>query len=157
MRIESNRFGGMDLDEADAITFAEGLVGFPDEDTFVLLRHRESSPIGWLQSTRTPSFALPVVSLEALEAEFDVGLLGDDFDAERVSVMAVLSAGGGLATVNLLAPILVDVETRQGKQTILTASDLTSQTPFALRKRDAPQAETETEIEDIAKPEAVAA
>ncbi len=134
MRIESNRFGQMDLDERDTITFANGLVGLARETAFVLLRHRESSPIGWLQSVKTPGLALPVVSIEALDAEFDVGLLGPDFDADGVALMAVLNASGPVPTVNLIAPIVVDVETRQGKQVIVTGSELTSQTPFALRK-----------------------
>jgi flagellar assembly factor FliW len=156
MRIDSDRFGAMDLDPRDTITFENGLIGFARETAFVLLRHKDTSPIGWLQSVKTPSFALPVVSIEALDAEFDVGLLGADFDPEGVALMAVLNASGPMPSVNLVAPIVVNVEAREGKQVIVTGSELTSQTPFVLRKPeiDAPAAEAPAAL---AEPAPVAA
>ena len=41
------------------------MIGFPSEKQFALLRHRDDSAIGWLQSTTNPALAFPVVSIAA--------------------------------------------------------------------------------------------
>ncbi len=146
MRIESSRFGAMELEDSDVIAFPDGIIGFPDERAFVLLRRADASPIGWLHSTRTPWLALPVVPTSALAADFPdealahearqsgLGAEGDD-----IAVMAVLSAiGGASATVNLVAPIVINVETRVGAQVILEASPFSTQEPFLLRTSGPP-------------------
>ena len=109
MKIESERLGTMEVDDADEITFPEGLIGFFDEHSFVLVRHNAESPIGWLQSTKSPWLSLPVVSIESVECDFSYeSLEGAGFSPETHSVMAVLNAKGPMgATVNMLAPIVV--------------------------------------------------
>jgi flagellar assembly factor FliW len=51
MRIQTGRFGTFEVDDEDPIHFPQGMIGFPSEKQFVLLRHRDDSAIGWLQST----------------------------------------------------------------------------------------------------------
>jgi flagellar assembly factor FliW len=141
MKIESRRFGTMDMDDADEITFPEGLIGFFDEHSFVLVRHKSDSPIGWLQSTKSPWLSLPVVSIESVECDFSYDSLeGAGFTADTHSVMAVLNANGPMgATVNLLAPIVVDVKTREGQQIIALGGE---EIPFILRHQVSPQVST---------------
>ncbi|HEY3595767.1 MAG TPA: flagellar assembly protein FliW, partial [Polyangiaceae bacterium] len=114
MRIQSQRFGEFEIDPRDVIDFPEGLIGFVADRKFVLLRHRETSPIGWLQSISRPDFAVPVVSVDAL-ALTDTSIIsaarmdgpGDADGVPNYAVMAVLCAPPGQrATVNLLAPIV---------------------------------------------------
>jgi flagellar assembly factor FliW len=141
MKIESRRLGTMEVDDADEITFPEGLIGFFDEHSFVLVRHKPDSPIGWLQSTKSPWLSLPVVSIESVECDFSYeSLEGAGFSAETHSVMAVLNANGPIgATVNLLAPIVVDVKTREGQQIIALGGQ---EIPFVLRHQTSPQVST---------------
>jgi flagellar assembly factor FliW len=133
MRIESDRFGTIDVDDGDEIRFPEGLIGFFNEHSFVLCRHRPDSPIGWLQSTTSPWLALPVVSIEALAYDFDAASLDTpDFSANTHSVMVVLHANAERgATVNLMAPIVINTNTREGRQTIALGGQVL---PFALRR-----------------------
>jgi flagellar assembly factor FliW len=63
MRIQTDRFGTFEVDDKDPIHFPQGMIGFPSEKQFVLLRHRDDSAIGWLQSTTNPALAFPVVSI----------------------------------------------------------------------------------------------
>jgi flagellar assembly factor FliW len=142
MKIDTTRFGTLELDEAEAIRFPAGIIGFPSEDTFVLLRKREGSPIGWLQSTRTAGLALPVVSVDALASDYeDLTIDGSDAiktvigEADGYAIMVVLNPGAatGMATVNLLAPIVVNPETRTGAQVLVESTAYSTQEPFALR------------------------
>ena len=141
MKIESRRLGTMEVDDADEITFPEGLIGFFDEHSFVLVRHKPDSPIGWLQSTTSPWLSLPVVSIESVECEFSYDSLeGAGFSPDTHSVMAVLNANGPMgATVNMLAPIVVNVKTREGQQIIALGGQ---EIPFVLRRELAPQVST---------------
>lgn len=141
MIVESERFGTIDIDEVDLIQFPAGIIGFPGEHHFVMVQTRENALVGWLQSVTSPWFALPVVSLDVLEidmANFDLrdiakqaGLSGRE---EVLAVMAVLnvSALAG-ATVNLMAPIVVDSENRTGAQILLDAVKYSTQEPFKVR------------------------
>ncbi len=141
MIVESERFGTVDIDDADLIQFPAGIIGFPGEHHFVMIQTRESALVGWLQSVTSAWFALPVVSIDVLEIDithFDLtdiakqaGLAGRE---ESLAVMCVLnvSALAG-ATVNLVAPIVVDSETRIGAQILLDATKYSTQEAFRVR------------------------
>ena len=145
MKVQSSRFGTIELSDDEVINFPAGLIGFPDETSFVMLRPRPDSPIAWLHSTQTSWFALPVVSAEALEADLggiseatkSAGIGSSD---EPFAVMAVLNApGAGVPpSVNLMAPIIVNAETRQGAQLLLETSSYSTQEPFILRSPATP-------------------
>jgi len=141
MKVQSSRFGTIELSDDEVINFPAGLIGFPDETSFVMLRPRPDSPIAWLHSTQTSWFALPVVSAEALEVDLGGTLseatktAGIGSSDEPFAVMAVLNApGAGVPpSVNLMAPIIVNAETRQGAQLLLETSSYSTQEPFVLR------------------------
>ena len=144
MRIESGRFGTLELNEREIITFPDGLIGFAGHQQFILLRRTDHSPIGWLQSTTTAELALPVVSIESLAQEISVESLTEAVTRTHVggtledcAVMAVICALGAPseATVNLLAPIIVNAKTRQGAQIILDDTSFTTTEPFCLSAR----------------------
>src|SRR5690349_1521911 len=130
MNIKSQRFGAIEVEEDQVIHFPEGIIGFPEERSFVLIPHNSAGFLAWLQSARTPAVALPVVSAHAFGSRYpDVDVtslavaygLGDV--SEDVALMVVLCAPHGQpATVNLLAPILVNVATHRGAQVILEGS-----------------------------------
>jgi flagellar assembly factor FliW len=147
MKIDSTRFGTLDLDDNAQICFPHGIVGFPNERCFVLLRRRPTSAVGWLQSTMNPALAFPVVSLDALEIEYPDHSIeqaaaesGISNTIESIAVMAVVSApgGGAPATVNLLSPIIVNADTRTGAQVLLEKSRYSTQEPFVMRQAERP-------------------
>ena len=143
MNIQSQRFGALEVSDEQVLTFAEGIIGFPNEREFVLLPHNSSGFLAWLQSTSTPALALPVVSAHAFGERYpDVALepvaeaLGMGEVNDDMALMVVLSAPQGQpATVNLLAPILVNVATRKGAQLILDGSRFTTRELF-IREQD---------------------
>jgi flagellar assembly factor FliW len=153
MRIQTDRFGTFEVDDKDPIHFPQGMIGFPSEKQFVLLRHRDDSAIGWLQSTNNPALAFPVVSIDALAVVYPaiavVPVAGPaEQEADPHAVMAVLCASAGQpATVNLLAPIVVNVRSRKGAQILLEGTTFSTSEPFVLRELPAVQAAKETQAE----------
>ena len=140
MRIQTDRFGTFEVDDKDPIHFPQGMIGFPSEKQFVLLRHRDDSAIGWLQSTTNPALAFPVVSIDALAVAYPAITAAPapgqtEVEADPHAVMAVLCASAGQpATVNLLAPIVVNVRSRKGAQILLEGTKFSTSEPFVLRE-----------------------
>lgn len=152
MQINSQRFGLVQLDDEAVLNFPAGIIGFPNENAFALIPHHGSEYLAWLQSVTKPELAFPVVSahyflegypdIPVTPAAHAAGITGaeDDF-----AVLAVLCAPiGQPATVNLLAPIVVNSETRTGGQVILDGSRFSTREVFV-----APQAKAEAKQEPL--------
>lgn len=145
MQIKSQRFGVVHIDDDAVLNFPDGIIGFPREQAFALIPHNGSTYLAWLQSLNQPDLAFPVVSahyfvegypdVPVSAAAHAVGLKGNE---EDFAILLVLCAPiGQPATVNLLAPVLVNSETRTGTQVILEGSRFSTREIFV-----APQAET---------------
>jgi flagellar assembly factor FliW len=160
MHIETTRFGQLEIDPQKIIHFAQGLIGFPEEKTFVMINHRGLDTLAWLQSTRSPGIALPVVGVQALAPLYpDVSLedaarkAGLEGSADDMAALVVLCAmPNAPVTVNLVAPIIVNAESWQGVQTILDGTKFTTREVFVL-----PKAEAKAELKGETKAEPVAA
>ena len=153
MNFKSDNFGNIDIDEKDLIDFPAGMIGFSNENKFLLIRQRESSPIAWLQSATNPGLAFPVISLEALAVEYgeetmrDAALAaGIESEPETWSIMLVFAAPGRDVppTVNLVAPIIVDSETRTGAQVLLDGTKYTACEPLSAWLASPPPNQTTT-------------
>jgi flagellar assembly factor FliW len=140
MEIQTTRFGVIQVELADAITLPQGLIGFPDQTKYVLVPHGDSTLLAWLQSIEVPSLAFPVVSAHVLVKDYpDVSIepavvrAGMGCKIEDLAILAVLSAQSGEpATVNLLAPVIVDSELRVGAQVFLEGSRFSTRELFVL-------------------------
>jgi flagellar assembly factor FliW len=139
MNIESQRFGTLEINEDELLSFPAGVIGFPTEQRFALVPHHGSGYIAWLQSVSTPGLAFPVVSAHAfgdkypdvsvVPAAAEAGLEGPE---DALAVMVVLCAlSNQPATVNLLA-LVVNATTRKGAQVILEGTSFSTREFFAL-------------------------
>lgn len=110
--------------------FPEGLPGFENLNQFVLLQDEDLQPMVLLTSLGEPKICLPVVPVQHLQPDYRLQLGQEDrsllrFPGEavlghNVLCLVVLNLGDGTqpATANLLAPIVINVETWTAKQVI---------------------------------------
>ncbi len=157
MQINSQRFGVVELDDDAVLNFPAGIIGFPREHAFALIPHTGSTFLAWLQSVNKPELAFPVVSahyfldtypdIPVTPAAHAAGIPGAEDD---YAVLVVLCAPiGQPATVNLLAPIVVNTETRTGAQVILDGSRFSTREIFVAppaARADGEQAEPLTAV-----------
>jgi flagellar assembly factor FliW len=129
-QIETTYFGSLAWQPESAIEFPAGLPGFEDERSFVPLEIGEYAPLVFLQSVRTPGLCfltLPVLAADpgyCLEAApEDLARMG--LDPRRTPVigkdvlcLAVLTVAEDGITANLLAPIVIGLDSRRGVQAI---------------------------------------
>lgn len=125
--INTLRFGELECKEEDFLIFSKALLGFPTEDRFVLLSEGIQAPFMWLQSLKSPDLALVVLDpwlvLMDYQLELSVELKQrlEIINEEQVMVLGivVIPKDPKAATINLRAPVVVNVEKRLGEQIIL--------------------------------------
>ena len=128
MQIKTRIFGEVTIDDSKMIKFPNGIVGFPDLTDFALIHDAEQGDqagIRWLQSVQEPTFAMPVV--DPLIAKEDYNPLVDDDllkvigEGENVLVLVTITVPADLSkmSVNLKAPLVVNVDTRKAVQVVL--------------------------------------
>ena len=113
--------------KADEIILSEGLVGLPKLRRWVLKDMDPPMPLKWLESLDRPGFRLPITDPVYFDQEYAFEL---DDHAERllanpkvedlvVMIVTNILDGGERVTGNLAAPVVVNVNNRNGLQCIL--------------------------------------
>lgn len=128
MTLTGTRFGQIEYSEQDVVRFEDGLIGFPDLKHFVLICTKANSPFRWLQSLEQPDLAFLVADPEHFVADYAPVIsmnqaisLGLDEETPRLLLTtATIPAGKPeLMTLNLAGPLIINAQTRCGKQVVL--------------------------------------
>ena len=124
MRINTTRFGRIDVDAADVLTFPSGLPGLEDCREWALLADATNDALGWLQSTSRGDIALAVVSPRRFVPDYQVRIPRSELaplaigDIRQAQVVVVVGQNGKALTLNLKAPIVINLEARTGRQVV---------------------------------------
>ena len=130
VEVNTNAFGKIAIEDDKIIRFEHGILGFPDLKDFTLIFNLEKgseSSIKWLQSLDEPNFAMPVMDPNLVVNEyipmFDRELLkplGEDLVPENLLMLVTVTVPKDITqtTVNLKAPIIVNVEESKAVQLI---------------------------------------
>jgi flagellar assembly factor FliW len=112
------------------IDMAVPMPGFPAHQQFVLVRLNDAGLLYAFTSIQDPGLRFLVAPPEpffpdyAPEIESEVFAALNTKDPDRLLVMVVITAGVNETTANLLAPIIVDRDTRRAMQVVLTGSNM---------------------------------
>ena len=122
--IDTSRFGKLDVPESSIITIINGVIGFPDYTRYTLLEY--NPPFSWLQSIDFPELAFVVVNAAEFGEGYDFSVpVGDkDIDLQGDDEIAVVNLvsvrpSQEQTTVNLKAPLVVNLKNMRGKQFVL--------------------------------------
>ncbi|EIJ80517.1 hypothetical protein PB1_09157 [Bacillus methanolicus PB1] len=139
MNITSKFLGEVEIKEEQIIHFPNGLPGFEDEKQFVILPLEENSPFAVLQSTENSHVGFVVVYPFAFHPNYAF-----DLPEEEIAKLEVESPKDCLtfaimtlkepftdSTINLKAPIIVNVKAKCGKQLILHDTDYPIRFPLS--------------------------
>lgn len=127
MKINTARFGEFEYSEQDVLTFVKEILGFPEEQEFLLLTQFAEAPFMWLQSLKTPQLAFVLLDPWAVFSEYEFNIPDETkkdlkiVNKEQVMVMGivVIPDDPKLMTINLRAPIIINVKERLAQQIIL--------------------------------------
>ena len=141
MKINTSRFGELDVPEICIVRFLNGLPGFPRLKKYALIPYAQDSPFYILQSVSNPDLTLLLTDpyrffndyIFELEDEFaaSYGFTADN--PPHVFTVVTLKEEIEQATVNLMAPILVNWNKQTAVQLVLEHSS------YSLRQKLFPE------------------
>lgn len=128
MKIHTAHFGEIEFDMDKKICFENGLPGLEEDTEFALLSQEDSTPICWLQSLTRTHIAIPVLNPFLICPAYEFDITDSDIDklqildVKDVCILNVLVIPGGNPdemTINLSAPVIINMKNRQGRQIFL--------------------------------------
>ncbi|MCR8645040.1 flagellar assembly protein FliW [Paenibacillus sp. N1-5-1-14] len=134
LTIDTIHFGEMNITEERMIEFSHGLPGFEELTNFIVVVPDESLPFAYLQSVDSAEVSFLMADpfqfygdyefelSEAAQAELEVSVPAD----VQVRVIVTVQESLQSATMNLLAPIIINPVRRKGKQIVLHQTSYTT-------------------------------
>lgn len=133
MKLETTRFGTIDIEEKQIIEFPDGLYGFEKETRFTFLPFNPNveSPMEWMQSVLSPHLAFVITDPYLYVPDYKLKLLEEDKkkvglepDAPFLTRSIVtIPENYTEMTANLVAPLVINSQKGAGKQFVLTSME----------------------------------
>jgi flagellar assembly factor FliW len=142
--VSSQALGHVEIDASTAIQFSDPMAGFADCRRYALIAHTkpdgsEDNSVAWLQALDAPFHAFVVTDPWTIVPEYSPEI--SDSDAEELGlssfedarVFAILTIPGDAKemSINLRAPIVVNVAKRLAKQVVLLSDEYTTRHPVS--------------------------
>ena len=145
MQISTTHFGAVEIEIDNILLFPRGIIAFEDCRHWVLLADEENPALAWIQSVSRAEVSLPVVSPRRFAPEYAVHvsrgqLLPLEFSQfDLAYVLTIVSKSDDDLTLNLKAPLIINLDRRLGRQVITSderpvALTLSFSSPALLRK-----------------------
>lgn len=131
MKIDTIRFGEIEVDDSRVYSFVLPIIGFNELRKFVIIDTGEDNFFKWLQSVEDPALAFPVVSVFSMNVDYSIDLpdnVVDSLKIQNVESLLVLNIASipqdnpQGTTINLLAPIIFNLDEKLAGQVILSGS-----------------------------------
>jgi flagellar assembly factor FliW len=143
MLIKTVNFGDLEIPDGKIIDFREGLPGFPHIRKFTVLEFEDVKPFQYLQALGDPPIALLIINPFLIDPSYEFQLSTVEMEdiqsaqpgSTAVYTVATIPDNPEEATVNLMAPIIINESMRVGKQVILLDTKYTVRHPL-FRKTD---------------------
>ena len=174
MKIDTTRFGELEVENSDIISFKEGLLGFENLKKFFVVDPGDQTLILWLQSSEQPNIAFPIIEPKIFKPEYSVQLVPSEMQSLKIEhvndavVYSILTIPQVVTEMNanLKAPIIINNKEKLGRQIVLQDSKLEVKFPMYIELKkyivnynsddtkrtnisvsEAPTEETYTEVE----------
>ncbi|MCR4435068.1 MAG: flagellar assembly protein FliW [Clostridiales bacterium] len=128
MQLDTKHFGVVEINEEGILDFPEGLPSFEHVKKFVILdASNEETPFKWLQSVDEPDLAFVIVDPFKIKNDYEVNIKDEVLEAmgiekaEDVLIysIVVIPEDVSLMTMNLRAPLVINVKNKRGMQVVL--------------------------------------
>lgn len=131
MKLGTVRFGEIEVSEERIFDFVLPIIGFDKLSKFVIIEPNKDSLFKWLQSVEDSALAFPIISVAALNMDYTIDLSDSAVEALKISniesllVMNITSIPQDDprgTTINLLAPLIFNIENQTAGQVVLSGS-----------------------------------
>lgn len=134
-KVNTSRFGEIEVDENNVVKFANGIPAFEGENEFVILPYDQESPYYFMQSLKSPDLAFlltnpflffPDYSFELDDETIQELEIRNPENVEYFSMITIPNGSIRYMTANLLAPVVINVDNKCAKQVVLDKSNYTT-------------------------------
>ena len=151
-RLQTSCFGEMEYSSESVFHFPSGLPGFEGEQSFVFLEQPHTAPLLFMHSLSNSELCFILLPILVADPQYRLVLASEDMAelglregcepriGEDILCGALVCAGTeeSPATVNLLAPIVVNLKAKIGLQVIQTQSGYSHRHPLFAQEELAP-------------------
>jgi len=132
VKINTTRFGELEVDNTDIITFKDGLLGFEQLKKFFIVDPGDQTLILWIQSVDDASTAFPMIEPKIFMPDYSVKLLPAELtslslenlnDASIYTILTIPQVVTEMSA-NMKAPIVINNKTKIARQIVLQNSKL---------------------------------
>ena len=134
-KVNTLRFGEIEVEEEKVVHFKNGIPAFEDEHEFLIIPYDEESPYYFMQSLKTPELAFlittPFVFFPEYMIEIDDNTIKelDIKNQEDVMLYSLITIPNGSVrymTANLLAPVVINTQNMQARQIVMEKTSYTT-------------------------------
>ena len=134
-KVNTSRFGELEVDEKKVVQFKDGIPAFEDEHEFIILPYDEESPYYFMQSLKTPELAflltIPFLFFKDYSFEIDDDVFAEldiknQDDVYYYSMITIPNGSIRYMTANLVAPIVLNGANMKAKQVVLERTNYTT-------------------------------
>lgn len=131
MKIKTEKFGEIEINNDRIFEFELPIIGFNDLKRYVILDLNKDGIFKWLQSIDDEKLAFPIVSVFNMNLDYSIDIPDNIVNilnitsVENVLVMNIASIPQDNpqgTTINLLAPLVFNIENQKAGQIILSGS-----------------------------------
>ena len=128
IKLNTAKFGEIEINKDSIFNFVAPIIGFNDLKEYAIVDYKPDSPFKWLQSVEDMELAFPITlcSFFGIDYQFDI----PDEEAQRLEITSgddvfvcnianIPSSNPQGATINMLAPIVVNIVNKKAMQIIL--------------------------------------
>jgi flagellar assembly factor FliW len=133
MKVNTSRFGAVDVPDADIVEFPDGLLGFESLKRFFVVDPADETLILWLQSADSPDVAFPILEPKLFKADYKVRLSANELRSLKISsasskdtlVYCILTIPEDVTTMtaNLKAPVVINAADQVARQVVLQENE----------------------------------
>jgi len=125
--IDTKFLGETEIKEEDILTFEQGLLGLKDVTRFVLQPIDEDLPLAILQSVENKEIGFVIAYPFAFKEDYSFDLSEEDYEQLKIEkiedvltyTIVTMKETFQESTMNLLAPLIINMEKKFGKQIVL--------------------------------------
>lgn len=128
MKIQTKFFGQIEIDTNSIINFEHGIPGFEDLKEYILLGIDDNENLKCLQSIKEIHVCLLMISPWMYFKDYEIQLSDEEINELKiknehdVAIYNIIKNNDDKITVNLLAPVVINVINNRAMQIILSES-----------------------------------
>jgi len=128
MKINTTKFGEIEIDEKLIFNFIEPILGYESLTKYALVDHTPGAPFKWLQSIENPNIAFPVTYPGFFGLNYDFVIPEEDVKKLEITnnetvlsinIVCIPQGEPRNATINLIGPIVINTENKKAMQIVL--------------------------------------